>query len=168
MHANIFHVIVSRLSALSSLQRPSLPISAGTPDTRSRAHNNVRLDRWAPAVQTRLARTLSRHPPCSSLNLTASQMDYEAERRARIAANQAMLASLAIQPLAIPDKPKKPRKVRVDESKKRGTKRDEPPASSEESVEERPAKAAKVEEDDGNARGLRRSTRNRGKEEENV
>ena len=75
-----------------------------------------------------------------------------------------MLASLAIQPLAIPDKPKKPRKVRVDESKKRGTKRDEPPASNDENAEERPAKAAKVQEDDGNAPGPRRSTRNRGKE----
>ena len=47
-----------------------------------------------------------------------------------------MLASLAIQPLAIPDKPKKPRKVRVDESKKRGTKRDEPPANNDDDYDD--------------------------------
>ncbi|TBU48361.1 hypothetical protein BD309DRAFT_987411 [Dichomitus squalens] len=58
--------------------------------------------------------------------------------------------------------PKKPRKTRVDQSKKRGTKRDKPPTNGGENADERPQKAAKVEGEVGNVQGLRRSARNRG------
>ncbi len=83
---------------------------------------------------------------------------YEAQRLENIARNQALLASLNITPI-IPPK-QKTKKVKVDQSKKRGAPREEPPSDGTEETIERPAKLSKVEYGDGT---VRRSARNRGK-----
>lgn len=86
---------------------------------------------------------------------------YEAQRLANIEKARALLASLDIKPIAPPKQTHK--KVRVDQSKKRGVPREEPTSDSENEGSERPAKLKRVETDDGNVLSVRRSARNKGK-----
>ena len=86
---------------------------------------------------------------------------YEAQRLANIEKARALLASLDIKPIAPPKQTHK--KVRVDQSKKRGVPREEPTSDSENEGSERPAKLKRVETDDGNVWSVRRSARNKGK-----
>ncbi|KAI0724530.1 hypothetical protein C8T65DRAFT_691548 [Cerioporus squamosus] len=86
---------------------------------------------------------------------------YEAQRLANIARAQALLADLDIKPIAPPKQ--KSRKVKVDQTKKRGAQGEEPTSDGDTEAAERPAKLSKVEDDHGNVSSVRRSARNQGK-----
>ena len=94
-------------------------------------------------------------------------LDYDRDRLARMAANRAILASLAVENDIVAMKPKKQTKRRKpDASMKRGPPKDASTHGGESGEDdvERPKKLAKIQNGNEEPTSLRRSARNRGKE----